>query len=102
MDPSDLVARLEGGDSPVILDVRSGWEFGRGRIPGAVRVPFWRVSRHLNLIPVRRDDEIVVYCGYGPRAAWAAAMLKRAGFSRVSLLRGHWARWRREKRPRTP
>ena len=94
-----LEARIAAGTAPVILDVRSHAEFSRGHVPGAIHIPFWRIGAHLDRIPAGRDTEIVVYCGHGPRAAWARRALKRRGFSRVLELIGHWAGWSTAKRP---
>jgi len=73
--------------------VRSRSEFAAGHIPGAVQIPFWRVAAHAREIPARLDQLIVVYCGHGPRARWAASALRRLGYSQVTLLAGHWAAW---------
>jgi len=92
MSPAELRARIDAGRAPVILDVRSRREYRHAHIPGAVFVPFWRA--HAADIPARTSDELVVYCGHGPRARWAASALRRRGFTRIDLLDGHWARWR--------
>ena len=89
-----LEARIDAGTAPTILDVRSRAEFARGHIPGALHIPFWRISAHLHRIPCGHDDELVVYCGHGPRAAWAERTLRRHGFARVLDLAGHWAGWK--------
>lgn len=91
MTAAELRARIDAGRAPVILDVRSRREFVRSHIPGAVLVPFWRA--HTARIPARTGDELVIYCGHGPRARWAASALRRRGFRNVALLDGHWARW---------
>jgi rhodanese-related sulfurtransferase len=101
MTSQELSARIEAGAGPVILDVRSEWEFARGRVPGAKHVPFWNIASHVDEIPAGKTDEVVVYCGHGPRAQWAAAALRRCGFERVELVHGHWAGWVREGRPTT-
>lgn len=92
MTAAQLRARIGAGRAPVILDVRSRWEFARAHIPGAVNVPFWRA--HAADIPASAGDEVVIYCGHGPRAQWAASVLRRRGFTKIGLLDGHWARWR--------
>lgn len=89
-----LLKRIESGAAPVILDVRSRAEFARSHVPGARHVPFWRVSRRIDEIVARRDAELVVYCGHGPRAVMAGRALRRKGFTRIRYLEGHYSGWR--------
>ena len=89
-----LLRRIDAGAAPVILDVRSRAEFARGHVPGAKHVPFWRVSRQIDTVVARRDAEVVVYCGHGPRAIVAGHALRRKGFARVAYLDGHFSQWR--------
>ena len=99
MTADDLEARIRAGTAPAILDVRSVREFARGHIPGAAHIPFWRVSARIADVPAGPDDELVVYCGHGPRAAIAGRALRRRGFTRLVYLDGHFSTWRREGRP---
>ena len=94
LSPSELLARMADVKALTILDVRSSWEFVRGHVPGAIHVPFWRVPAH-----DAGAHPVVVYCGLGPRAWYAAALLRRRGVPNVSCLDGHISRWRREGRP---
>jgi rhodanese-related sulfurtransferase len=84
---------MESGKAPVILDVRSPREFETGHVPGAVNLPFTQARDVSVPVPGSPDEEIVVYCGHGPRAWIAAAALKRRGFSHVVYLKGHMRRW---------
>lgn len=97
--PRKLMADIAARAAPTILDVRSGWEFRRGHAPGAIHIPFWTIQGHLSRIPGSVDDPIVVYCGYGPRAWMAGALLRRRGFRRVMYLAGHMHGWRRAGLP---
>jgi phage shock protein E len=94
MTAADLMERIRAGIAPVILDVRSRGEFAGGHVPGARHIPFWQMSSHVETLAPLKDQEIVVYCGHGPRAHVAAAILRRAGFAHVSYLEGHMKRWR--------
>ena len=89
-----LLTRIESGAAPVILDVRSRGEFARGHVPGARQISFWRISRRIGEMAIPRDSELVVYCGHGPRAAIAGRALRRRGFTWITYLEGHFARWR--------
>ena len=40
MTPQELLARIDRGDAPPILDVRSEREFAAGHVPGAVNIPY--------------------------------------------------------------
>jgi rhodanese-related sulfurtransferase len=99
MTPQDLTARIEAGDAPAILDVRSRWEYRQGHVPGAMFMPFWAVPFLAWRITSKREDPLVVYCGHGPRAWMAGAALRSRGFRDIQYLDGHWNAWTREGRP---
>ncbi|MGQ9368440.1 rhodanese-like domain-containing protein [Azospirillum sp. A39] len=94
---ADVRGRVERGDDLLVLDVRSGGEFGRGHIPGAVNVPLdalgERIAALRQGIAENRAAAVVVVCQTGPRAVRAAAMLKRAGLADVAVLRGGVSGW---------
>jgi rhodanese-related sulfurtransferase len=94
--PSQLLARIESGGKPAIVDVRSSWEFSRGRVPGALNRPYWALFFGLARVPFKTTEPVVVYCQHGPRARIAGEALRRRGYSQVIYLTGHMARWRRE------
>jgi rhodanese-related sulfurtransferase len=97
ISPADLARRIREGRAPVVIDTRSGMEYAAGHVPGAVHIPFWALPWRARAVPAQKDDEVVLYCGHGPRAMMAAASLRQQGFRRVRLLRGHWAGWKRER-----
>ena len=95
ISPDALLERIDRGDAPIVLDVRSAGEFAAGHVPGAVNVPFTRVIMGAGRVPARGAQPVVVYCGHGPRAWLAGAALRSRGRGRVMYLRGHMAGWRR-------
>jgi rhodanese-related sulfurtransferase len=94
-----LLSLINSGKAPLIFDVRSGREFIKGHLPGAIHVPFfsafWKAKGFLSV----RDRSIIVYCAYGPRAVLARVALRRVGFSDVLLLEQHMSGWRRSDYP---
>jgi rhodanese-related sulfurtransferase len=94
MTPAALLAQIDRGDAPVVLDVRSAEEFATGHVPGALNLPFTSVLTGSDP-RVNKSATVVVYCGHGPRAWMAARSLRRRGYAHVVYMRGHMAEWRR-------
>lgn len=95
----DLLAAIEAGTAPTILDVRSRSEYDTGHLPGAIHLPFYATWTRAAEIPAAKDDEVVVYCEHGPRAGLARLGLTSSGFQGVRSLEGHMAAWRSDGRP---
>lgn len=97
---ADLSARLGNDDGPLILDVRTEQEYRGGHVPGALNIPYNELENRFAELSTDKDQEIVVYCEVGGRAAVAAGVLEAAGFTRVRDLEGHMRKWRSENYPR--
>jgi rhodanese-related sulfurtransferase len=99
MNPDELLKRMKGKKPAVLVDVRTGIEFRRGHIPGALHAPTWQILLRLDQLPGDRNAELVVTCEHGPRARIAQSLLKALGYSNIVLLDGQMAGWRRSGRP---
>lgn len=97
--PASLAAVIAAGRAPRILDVRSRLEYLAGHVPGAIHIPFWLMSVRVAHVRASHEEPVVVYCGHGPRAWMARAVLQRHGFRRVALLAGHMRAWRQAGLP---
>lgn len=95
MHPKELAEKIEQGNPPAVIDVRTGFEFKAGHIPGALNAPVWKILLGLVKLPQDKNTELVVLCELGPRAAMGKALLGLFGFRNVSLLAGHMSVWRR-------
>lgn len=93
--PEDLIARIESGNAPSIVDVRTPAEFAAGHVPGAINVPLAGLAMGSADLTGVAASAVVVYCGHGPRAWMASLALRRGGVRQVVYLRGHWAGWQR-------
>lgn len=96
MTRQDLLSRIDAGAAPVVVDVRTRREFAQGHVPGAINRPLHSLLLSATDLPISRDQPVVVYCGHGPRARMAAAMMRRAGFRRIEFLEGHMSGWRQD------
>ncbi len=97
-----LRQRIESDEPPTILDVRTAREFASGHLPGAIHLPFLEVKKRIDEIPVDDEQDLIVYCGHGPRAYWARRSLRKQGLGRVVLLEGHFQHWARKGFPVEP
>src|SRR5262245_62068692 len=88
-----LLERIDRGETLRILDVRSPGEFAAGHVPGAVNIPFATLPSRYVDVAGTVEDEVILYCGHGPRAYIAAATLRHKGWKRIVYLTGHWAAW---------
>ena len=103
-DPNSMTARelqnrMGTEDAPIILDVRSPWEYSAGHIPGAYHLEDRQLPNRIEELLQLKDREIVVYCEVGPRARWVEGLLKQEGFTNVKHLMGDFSGWRRNGNP---
>lgn len=90
---AELLERIERGDALYILDVRSEGEFASGHVPGAANIPFNQMLSRMSDVPGTAEQELIVYCGHGPRAYMAAAALRNGGRTRIVYMSGHFSAW---------
>ncbi len=90
-----------------IIDVRSGINFGRGHIPGAVLVPYKGSSAKrvdfdptldrfpLSALPEEKDAPVLVYShgDTGWKSYKAAVTAIRSGYTQVSWFRDGFSTW---------
>ncbi|MHC4507090.1 MAG: rhodanese-like domain-containing protein [Planctomycetota bacterium] len=96
---ADLLRAIETGGAPAMVDVRSGREFEKDHVPGALHISFWAMLSRSSEIPTQPDEAVVIYCEHGPRAGLAKAALRAAGFRKVLYLEGHMSGWKRAGLP---
>jgi len=90
---TELQARIDNGTAPLILDVRSADEYKDGHIKGAVNISHTDIGSYADLLPPQ-DNEIVVHCYSGKRAAIAEATLADLGYTNVRHLEGDYIGWK--------
>jgi membrane protein DedA with SNARE-associated domain/rhodanese-related sulfurtransferase len=97
----ELRKKLDAGENPVILDLRSKAEFDQNPalIEGAIHLAVDEIQVRSREFP--RDREIVVYCNCPNEvtAARVALLLQRNGFRHVRPLLGGYDAWRDGKHP---
>jgi rhodanese-related sulfurtransferase len=93
VSPEALQARLERGDTVLVVDLRQPWEYHAGHIPGAMSLFIEEVPVRLAELPTDRD--IVFQCWHGHTSLDVAAYVIEQGWpaSRIASLSGGMAGW---------
>jgi len=91
---SEALARLQGADPPLFLDVRTSAEYREGHIPGAINIPHDEIAERIDEIRASGRREIVVFCERGGRARMASEVLKGQGLGELRHLVGDMSGWR--------
>jgi sulfur dioxygenase len=92
---SELQARIEGGNAPVILDVREDDEYRGelGHVRGSRLIPLRVLLQRVGELEDIKHRDIVTVCRAGIRSSTAAAILTGLGFDHVSNLKGGMLEW---------
>jgi rhodanese-related sulfurtransferase len=93
VDSLDLRALLDSSVPPRVLDVRTPGEFEAVHIPGSYNVPLDLLREHRDEIIKHLDDDVVLVCRSGQRAAQAEVALRNAGLPNVHILEGGITTW---------
>jgi rhodanese-related sulfurtransferase len=80
---ADEARELVNDKHAVLVDVRTHGEFAVDHIDGAVNVPVSDIEASPAAVPVKKDQDVIVYCQSGHRSARAAAVLTKAGYTKV-------------------
>jgi rhodanese-related sulfurtransferase len=93
LDAQTLQERLTTDDAPRILDVRTPAEFETAHIPGSYNVPLDTLREHRDELRRHLDEDVVLVCRSGNRAAQAEQALAEAGLPGLRVLDGGMVSW---------
>lgn len=91
---------LMNREDALVVDVSPAADFAKAHIPGSVSAPLAELDpdKHKQLSKAK-ERPVIVTCRTGNNAHEAASKLKKAGFTRVSVLDGGLAGWRQAEMP---
>jgi rhodanese-related sulfurtransferase len=85
-----LVNREDG----VVVDIRADKEFKAGKILDSIHLSMEQSNKNdFSALEKYKNKPIIVVCNAGISASGVAAKLSKAGFSRVSILKGGMNAW---------
>jgi rhodanese-related sulfurtransferase len=88
----ELAERMQAGERPLLVDVRSQAEFAVSHLAGARRAETQAEAEAL-LAGEPREREVILYCSVGVRSGHLAEALRRAGWTNVRNLEGSIFAW---------
>jgi adenylyltransferase/sulfurtransferase len=100
IDPVEVKAKIERGDSFVLIDVREPHEYDIARIPTAKLIPLGELPKRFG--ELSDGVEIVAHCRSGVRSAKAVDFLKKKGYRKVRNMRGGILAWSDKVDPTVP
>ena len=80
----------------LLLDVREPEEYSAIHAPNAKLIPLGQLGSRLQEIAAYKDKPVVVICRSGNRSSKAVTMLKEAGYSQVSNVKGGITAWEKD------
>ena len=93
-----LLASLEAGAHPVLLDVREPWEVQAASftLPGVTRLDIPMNEVPGRLAELDPEQPVLSLCHHGMRSLQVGAFLERQGFDQVFNIAGGIDAWSRE------
>lgn len=86
-------AQIMNKQGGLLLDVREPDEYSAIHAPDAKLIPLGQLNSRLKEIEAYKDKPIVVMCRSGRRSAEAVSLLKEAGYTQVSNIKGGIMAW---------
>jgi phage shock protein E len=93
VDAGMLLAFQADPATLTLIDARSSAEYAAAHIAGAVNVPFDAVEANESLLPVDKDEPVVIHCKTGRRAGLLKEQLIERGYTDVRVLPSEQIEW---------
>jgi 3-mercaptopyruvate sulfurtransferase SseA len=89
---SALLSRLGNEKAELaVVDVRTGFEFSKSHLPGAVNISLLVLPFLLAAVSLKdKGDPVVVYCSHGPRAGLAGFITDWLDLKMFSICGAIW------------
>lgn len=84
----DLKTKIENGENPYILDVRTNDEYERGHMKNVIHIPLDELRQNLDKLD--KSKEIYVHCYTGLRSYIACMILKQNGYNVKNVIGGQY------------
>lgn len=97
----EVKAKMDAGESFVLIDVREQDEWQKDRIQSAIYIGKGVLERDIEKHVQDKSAEVILYCGGGFRSAISAELIQKMGYTNVSSMDGGIREWRSKEYPMT-
>ena len=97
--PVRLRDMMDSADLPLIIDLETSRDFGRGHLPGARWVPRGWLEIRIGEYAASKESPIVLTCKDGVNSVLAGAALRDLGYTQVNVLEGGVSAWQADGLP---
>lgn len=93
IDVQQVKAKLDSGESILLLDCREQDEYDLVHLANSVLLPMSDIQNRLDELNSYRDIPLIVYCHFGGRSLQVAQWLQHQGFDDVLSMSGGIDAW---------
>lgn len=97
-EPKEAQEKIQNQDF-IIIDVRSPEEFAGGHLPNAINLPHNAIQGDDPRFTTWKNQNVLLYCRSGRRAAMAEETLSGLGFDHLYHLNGDFIGWEAANMP---
>lgn len=90
---------LEQNTDIIVLDVRTGIEFGRGHVDGAININYYSFSFKKQIAALDPSKTYLVHCATGVRSGNSMPIMLEAGFENLIHMDGGFRSWKNSGLP---
>ncbi|MCV2884404.1 rhodanese-like domain-containing protein [Aestuariibacter sp. AA17] len=91
---------LMNKEDAIVVDIRPQADFRKGHIIGAKNLKQEQINKaEFSTLEKNKDKPIIVVCAMGMSAKRTASQMLKAGFTKVSVLKGGMSTWQGENLP---
>lgn len=102
LEPKAFQKSFNASANPILIDVRTPYEFANGHIPGAMNVDWLSPTFNWRIAELDTARPVFLYCRTAGKSSFAAAHLRGNGFTSVTELIGGIDRWNKANLTITP
>lgn len=98
ISPQEATHEINHQDA-MVIDIRPADRFKQGHIIGAINIPSTDIDKQYDNLKSQMTKATIIVCETGKNAATIAALLKKQGFTLISVLKGGLKTWKENQLP---